>query len=144
MKLWYRLSKNDALFWQRKVRRESALRLAGKHALLCYLHSERSWQLRAAGVHYALEKMAALPERGSPPSANDMCSKSGWTKGELFVVWLHFTKVVKPEPENPDTHSSRAILPPASFAYKTALRLLLSHPTLHINFNSWMSRSIGY
>jgi len=49
---------------------------------------------------FAKQKIQPRLMGGAPPGAKGHCSASGWTNGDLFLMWLQFfVEIVRPTPD---------------------------------------------
>lgn len=71
---------------------------------------------------------------GAPPSSKEHCSASGWTNGDLFLMWLQFfVKIVRPTPVKKvilvlDNHESHKYYPALKYAVENHITFVSFAP----------------
>lgn len=71
---------------------------------------------------FARQKMQPRLMDGAPPGSKGHCSSSGWTNGEIFLMWLQFfVENVRPTPDKKvvlvlDNHESHKYYPALKYA----------------------------
>lgn len=83
---------------------------------------------------FARQKMQPRLMDGAPPGSIGHCSASGWTNGDLFLMWLQFfVEIVRPTPDKKvilvlDNHESHKYYPALKYAVENHITFVSFAP----------------